>query len=197
MNSNDDTMQYLIITELQKLYQGKNREKFNPVSDYFICLTHNAHFYLNVQPQGYFKEKKKDPNDETKLIEVSKYDKNNFFWITNGKFHRIMSEKEDLTTHYEILWMELKSLYESDLLNSMLNSMRRIIETYTKFNKINPQKFYKDKEEQQKLFNVNSHSIDDLSAELVGKTKEETLNLFLQLFIDNDAEAHFNSYWKK
>lgn len=197
MNSNDDTMQYLIITELQKLYQGKTREKFNPVRDYFICLTHNAHFYLNVQPQGYFKEKKKDPNDETKLIEVSKYDKNNFFWITNGKFHRIMSEKEDLTTHYEILWMELKSLYESDLLNSMLNSMRRIIETYTKFNKINPQKFYKDKEEQQKLFNVNSHSIDDLSAELVGKTKEETLDLFLQLFTDNDAEAHFNSYWKK
>lgn len=197
MNSNDDTMQYLIITEIQKLYQGKSREKFNPDRDYFICLTHNAHFYLNVQPQGYFKEKKLDPNDKTKLIEVSKYDKNNFYWLTNGKFHRIMSEKEDLNTHYDILWIELKSLYECDLLNSMLNSMRRIIETYTKFNKIHPQKFYKDKEEHQKLFNVNSHSIDDLSAELVGKTKEDLLNLFLQLFIDNDAEAHFNSYWKE
>lgn len=197
MNSNDDTMQYLIITEIQKLYQGKNRTKFNPDRDYFICLTHNAHFYLNVQPQGYFKEKKQDPNDKTKLIEVSKYDKNNFYWVSNGKFHRIMSEKEDLNTHYDVLWIELKSLYENDLINSMLNSMRRIIETYTKFNKINPQKFYKDKEEHQKLFNVNSHSIDDLSAELVGQTKEDLLNLFLQLFIDNDAKTHFDSYWKE
>ena len=108
-----------------------------------------------------------------------------------------MSEKEDLNTHYDVLWIELKSLYENDLINSMLNSMRRIIETYTKFNKINPQKFYKDKEEHQKLFNVNSHSIDDLSAELVGQTKEDLLNLFLQLFIDNDAKTHFDSYWKE
>ncbi|HCB4279990.1 TPA: AAA family ATPase, partial [Listeria monocytogenes] len=48
MNSNDDTMQYLIITELQKLYSGIDKNKFNHEKDYFLCLTHNVHFYLNV-----------------------------------------------------------------------------------------------------------------------------------------------------
>lgn len=51
VNSNDDTMQYLIITELIRLYQGnKNKgEKsftFNKDRDFFLCLTHNAHFFL-------------------------------------------------------------------------------------------------------------------------------------------------------
>src|SRR5699024_7377372 len=68
MNSNDDTMQYLMITELQKIYQGKEPAKFNPSRDYFLCLTHNVHFYLNIQPHGNFKDKN----------ELKKYDKNNF-----------------------------------------------------------------------------------------------------------------------
>lgn len=196
MNSNDDTMQYLIITEMQKLYQNKYNEKFNSSRDYFICLTHNAHFYLNIQPHGYFKEKKIDPNDSTKMIEVSKYTKNNFYRIINENFYKVTSEKEDLNTHYEYLWIELASLYESNLINSMLNTMRRIIETYTKFNNVNSQLFYKDKEEQQKIFNVNSHSIDDLSAELIGKTKKQLLDLFKQLFYENSAENHFDSHCK-
>lgn len=196
MNSNDDTMQYLIITEMQKLYQSKYNEKFNSNRDYFICLTHNAHFYLNIQPHGYFKEKKIDPNDSTKMIEVSKYTKNNFYRIINENFYKVTSEKEDLNTHYEYLWIELASLYESNLINSMLNTMRRIIETYTKFNNVNSQLFYKDKEEQQKIFNVNSHSIDDLSAELIGKTKKQLLELFKQLFYDNSAKNHFDSHCK-
>ncbi|SHH02649.1 Wobble nucleotide-excising tRNase [Anaerosphaera aminiphila DSM 21120] len=196
MNSNDDTMQYLIITELQKLYQGsKYRDKFNSDKDFFICLTHNAHFYINVQPHGYFKDKKID-KETNKVIEVSKYDKNNFYIIENRNFRKITSEKEDLNTHYEYLWMELEELYNRNLLNSMLNSMRRIIETYMNFNKIEQDSFYNGKEEYMKIFNVNSHSIDDLSAEMIGKTKEDLLAMFKQLFIDNDSENHFNTYWK-
>ena len=195
MNSNDDTMQYLIITEIQKLYQGRNKGRFNVNSDYFICMTHNAHFYLNVQPQGNMKIQKKNPdNPEGKLVEVSKYDKNTFCWIQNGKFERISSEKNDLNTHYEFLWMELGKLYENNMLNSMLNSMRRIIETYIHFNKIHPDQFYEDMDEHRKLFNVNSHAVDDLSAELIGKNKEEILQMFQEIFNNNNVKAHYDNY---
>lgn len=181
MNSNDDTMQYLIITEMQKLYTDKYRGKFNSKNDYFICLTHNVHFYLNVQPYG---------NNN------SKYDKINFYRLEKGKFKRITSHEEDFNTHYESLWIELSSLYENDLINSMLNSMRRIIETYIKFNKISLNKFYKDKEEYKKLFDVNSHSIDDHSMETIGKDKDTLIAMFKELFESNNAINHFETYWK-
>ncbi|MCL4575988.1 AAA family ATPase, partial [Fusobacterium nucleatum] len=46
MNSNDDTMQYLIIEELQKLM----KELFqNNKDNKFILMTHNVHFYINVK----------------------------------------------------------------------------------------------------------------------------------------------------
>lgn len=192
MNSNDDTMQYLIITEIQKLYTNKYISKFNSNKDYFLCLTHNAHFYLNVQPHGNFKEKKKVGD---KIIEISKYDKNHFYRLEGGEIKRITSQKDDFNTHYEFLWIELNTLYDNGLLNSMLNSMRRIIETYTKFNKINPIVFYTNKEEHQKLFNVNSHSIDDHSMEVIGKNKEELLIMFKDLFDSNNASEHFNTHW--
>lgn len=192
MNSNDDTMQYLIITEMQKLYNNKYPAKFNSEKDYFLCLTHNVHFYLNVQPHGNFKDIKVVSG---KKVEISKYDKNCFYRLETGKFKRITSQKDDFNTHYEFLWIELNALYKNDLINSMLNSMRRIIETYTKFNKINPVKFYKDKEEHQKLFNVNSHSIDDHSIEAIGKNKEEIVRMFKGLFDGNDAAEHFETHW--
>lgn len=193
MNSNDDSMQYLIITEIQKLYRNMYPKKFNTGKDYFVCLTHNAHFYLNIQPQGNFKERKlvKD-----KLVEISKYDKNYFYRLENGRIERITSYKDDFNTHYECLWIELQSLYENDLLNSMLNSMRRIIETYIKFNKMSPDKFYENKEEHKKLFDVNSHSIDDHSIEVIGKDKEELIAMFKLLFESNNAIEHFKMHWK-
>ena len=83
MSSNDDKMQYLIIWELQRLYQGKDRDKFNKDRDIMVILTHNIHFYLNVQPHGNFKDKK----DRTK------YDKNNFYRIDHHEFIKILSEK--------------------------------------------------------------------------------------------------------
>lgn len=192
MNSNDDTMQYLIITEIQKLYTNKYLDKLNLQKDYFVCLTHNAHFYLNVQPQGNFKEEKIINGKKKK---VSKYDKNQFYRIENRRFNHILSQKDDFNTHYESLWIELKELYTNNLLNSTLNSMRRIIETYTKFNKINPVKFYHKKEEHKKLFDVNSHSIDDLSMEMIGKSKSELLDMFKDLFESNDAIEHYKTHW--
>lgn len=187
MTSNDDTMQYLIITELQRLYRGIE-SIFDRNRDCFVCMTHNVHFYLNVQPQG----SRKDEHGRTK------YDKNNFFIIRNQTFFRVEKEEDDFKTHYEALWMELNDLYESGHMNSMLNSMRRIVETFIKFNKIHPDHFYKEKDEHRKMFDVHSHAaIDELSADAIGKTKEQLCEMFKNLFTENDFKDHFYTYWKQ
>ena len=186
MSSNDDKMQYLIIWELQRLYQGKDRDKFNEDRDIMVILTHNIHFYLNVQPHGNFKDK----NDRTK------YDKNNFYRIAHHEFIKILSEKDDFNTNYEAMWGEVKDLYECGHKLSMLNTMRRIIETFLKFNALNQEIFYKDNEQYLKLFNVNSHGIDDTTAVQYTETIDEMRALFYQIFKDNHYEEHFEHYWK-
>ena len=186
MSSNDDKMQYLIIWELQKLYQNKDRDKFDSNRDIMVVLTHNVHFYLNVQPHGYFK----DENGRTK------YDKNNFYRIDHHEFIKILNEKEDFKTGYEALWVELKDLYECGHELSMLNTMRRIIETFMKFNALKQDSFYQDNEQYLKLFNVNSHGIDDPSAVQYTESIDEMRDLFYQIFKDNHYEEHFKHYWK-
>lgn len=186
MSSNDDTMQYLIIWELQRLYQSKDRNKFDVNRDIMIILTHNVHFYLNVQPHGNFK----DDRGRTK------YDKFNFYRIEHREFIKITSEKEDFKTSYDALWIELKDLYECGHKLSMLNTMRRIIETFMKFNSFSQDIFYQENGQYLKLFNVNSHSIDDLYAVQFTESREEMRNLFYQIFKDNKCDAHFEYYWK-
>ncbi|HHF7037400.1 TPA: AAA family ATPase [Streptococcus mutans] len=185
MSSNDATMQYLITWELQRLYQSKDKTKYDVNKDIIVILTHNVHFYLNVQPHGSLKDDKGR----------TKYNKNNFYRIDNHQFVKINSEKEDFKTSYEALWVELKDLYDCGHINSMLNIMRRILETYMKFNSLNQTRFYHGNEQYLKLFNVNSHSIDDLSAESYSETKEEMRQLFYQIFKENGCEEHFKNYW--
>lgn len=163
MTSNDDTMQYLIITELKKLYTDKFITKFNSNKDCFVMLTHNAHFYLNTPPEGAFKD------DKGK----TKYHKNNFYHIQNKKIEHVLSVKDDFATSYAALWKELKALHDGDLRNSMLNSMRRIVQTYTMFHKIKQDEFYQNSEQYLKQFNVNSHdAVADIDAEAYTESAE-------------------------
>lgn len=177
MCSNDDGMQYLIMEELNKLI----KEDINK-NDKFILLTHNKHFYINAKYQ-------------------MKYDKDCaiHFQSINGKtvINKIDNKEKDFKTSYEALWDELKILYNYDQANAelLLNPIRRIIETYTKFNAVSLTKFYDKLSGAKKLFDVNSHSIDDLQAELNGKTKQEILDLFKQCFYSNNAEGHFDAHW--
>ena len=177
MSSNDDGMQYLIMTNLHILMNklGEN--------DKLIILTHNKHFYLNIKYGLSYKK-------------YSFY----HFQSAEGKtyINKITREEEDFSTSYESLWEELKFLYnckeaKADLL---LNPMRRIIETYCNFNSIEQNDFYANLLAAKKLFNVNSHSIDDLEAELNGKEKNEILILFENCFKNNNAEKHYNSHWE-
>lgn len=186
MTSNDDTMQYLIITELKKLYTNKFITKFNSNKDCFVMLTHNAHFYLNTPPEGAYK----DDNGKTK------YHKNNFYHIQNKKFEHVLSVKDDFATSYAALWKELKALHDGDLRNSMLNSMRRIVQTYTMFHKIKQDEFYQNSEQYLKQFNVNSHdAVGDIDAEAYTESAEQMKIIFKQLFEDNKVGEHFDAYW--
>ena len=182
MSSNDDGMQYLIMEEITALKKRLNSD------DLFVLLTHNKHFYINVS----YEQKRED-----------KYKKNNFFHLQSinnlTKIIDIVDYNKDFSTSYESLWKELQVLY--DYVDAspelLLNPIRRIIETYLKFNVINPRIFYKNGNGAKKLFDVNSHSIDDLDAELNGKSKEELINLLKECFIRNNAESHFDAHWTK
>lgn len=172
MNSNDDNMQYLIMEEIQNL------RKIIKLEDFVIVLTHNKHFYINV-----------------------KYGigNNQNYWIeSNGKETTIknISGKEDFQTSYGALWKELEFLYLNNGASEgmLLNPIRRIIETYTKFNAIDHKEFVSHVEGALKLFNVNSHSIDDLEADLSGKTKKDIILLLKRCFEENKAINHFKKY---
>ncbi|WP_424408454.1 AAA family ATPase [Pasteurella sp. PK-2025] len=177
MNSNDDTVQYLIIEELQKLKDKKIKN-----NERIVILTHNIHFYLNIKYGCSYKD-------------------NNFYhFVRDGKntiLNKIHKKEDDFDTSYSALWKELNILYgKYDISeNMLLNPIRRIIETYTKFNGISQNKFFQNVIGARKLFNVNSHSIDDLETDLNGKTKKEIIDLLQECFKQNDAIEHYNLFF--
>lgn len=177
MNSNDDTTQYLIISYLQELINNlsENQQLF--------ILTHNIHFYLNVRYDWW----RRAPS--TKLtLHLKKID-------GKSKILPIETKDKDLKTSYDALWTELRWLYQQDKPDFMLNPIRRIFETFSKFNNISLSVLFKNDAEAKKLFDVNSHSIDDLEADLNGKTKEDIIAKVRELFSNNNAQAHFEKYW--
>lgn len=182
MNSNDDTMQYMIIDELQNLMKKIQSD------DKMIILTHNNHFYLNVKYGRKYKDDKKGKAD--RFIR----------FLSNGTttaFKIITTENDDFKTNYEALWKDARYLNDDENASPemLLNPIRRIIETYTKFNMIDKTKFYENQSGAKKLFDVNSHSIDDFEADLNGKTKADIVLLLERCFKDNNSEEHFRKYW--
>ncbi len=190
MTSNDDTMQYLMISEIQRLYRELNSE------DFLVLLTHNCHFYLNVRLNTNAKYKVKGKEEH-----VSFYKKYGVFHLfSDGKrstIKKITNGKWDFKTNYETLWRELVFLYNSNEATSalMLNPCRKICETYCNFTKKDGNVFYKNNLSAKKLFDVNQHSIDDFEAEANGKTKNEIKTILKNLFVENGAEEHFFAHW--
>ncbi|WP_416334807.1 AAA family ATPase [Anaerococcus sp. DFU013_CI05] len=181
MTSNDDTMQYLIIEELNRVIKEDIRN-----NDRIIILTHNNHFYLNMKYKY--------------SLRINSYIDNNFIRLESDGYQsniRILNNKEeDFKTNYEALWQELIFIYECAPSESMLlNPIRRIIETFTKFNGINKTKMLGNVLGAEKLFNVNSHSIDDLEAELNGRTKNDIMKMMKECFEKEESTSHFHKYW--
>ena len=178
MNSNDDGMQYLIIEELQSLMKKIRRN-----NDYFVLLTHNKHFYINVKYSA-------------------KYNNNSFFRLESNGYKSIikpiLKEENDFKTSYDALWQELYYLYDCSEVpaDMLLNPIRRIIETFTNFNGLRKVDFLEKVTGSKKLFDVNSHSIDDLEAELNGKNKDEIMKMLFNLFKENNFIDHFKIHCK-
>lgn len=176
MNSNDDTKQYLIIEQLQNLMKTSKNNKF-------IILTHNTHFYLNLK-YGW------------------KYSTSRFIRLSQDKtmtyIQQINSKNEDFKTSYEVFWKELKFLYNAEEVTSgiMYNVIRRIIETYIKFNHIDEDKFFENNESFRKACNVNSHSIDDISHDLSVDEKRTIKKQFRLCFENINNIEHFESYFE-
>ena len=107
MNSNDDTAQYLIISELQNLLNSSDSQIF--------ILTHNAHFYINTRYQWW----RKDKQNKVTIRLIKRGNTSDVILINN--------EDSDIKTSYDGLWSEVKWLYEQDKPDYMLNPIRRIL----------------------------------------------------------------------
>lgn len=179
MTSNDDTCQYLIITELQNIINKTN-------DDQIFILTHNIHFYLNVR-FGWWKGASKPTYNKTTF----------YLYKTEGKtkVEKITNENNDLKNSYDELWNELKWLYDNHKPNLLLNPIRRIFETYCKFNNLNLTKLYESNPQARKYFNVNSHDIDDPGTDPNGKNEEDIMKEVADIFKSIGGEQHFKARW--
>lgn len=192
MNSNDDTMQYLITSEIENIvksiYLNKKDKNIEIKSkDKLILLTHNAHFYLNNL--GRLPGIDRDGG-------YSKYNIYKFMAI-DGKtiIKKIDKASEDIKSGYQTLWESVVSFYEHKKPDLMLNPIRRIIETFCSFCTISKNDFYKGSKELKKLLDVNSHGIEDLEADLNGKTEEQIKDLLSEAFECNGYKEHFDQLW--
>lgn len=117
VDSNDDASQYLIISELQEFMK-----KMSSPNEQAFILTHNMHFYTQLRPV-----KSKDYYEKSSVYKFVK---------TAGgtQVIEISRAVDDVTNIYENLWDELEFATTYKRINVMWNTMRRILETYNRFN---------------------------------------------------------------
>ena len=184
MNSNDDTVQYFILEELNKIMKKYNREDSSGI---FVLLTHNLFFY-----QGLIHDIINSRN-----LDVNPYEKSNFYKLVKVEdivdVYQINKKSDDFLNTYDGLWYELALLYSIDKPRMMLNPIRRIVETFIIFNGADD--FYKNSRDSKRLFNVNSHGTIEFDVDIVGLSKDDLIYKMKQLFIDNNYQAHFNKHW--
>lgn len=178
MTSNDDTSQYLIMSELKQLMMNMR------VQDQLFILTHNIHFYINVR-YGWWEKKLKNNRKTLHFRKTGVY----------TDIIPILTKDKDLKTGYDGLWEELKWLYNKKKPGYMLNPIRRILETFLKFEGITATDFYSDDEEARKYFDVNSHSLDELEADLNGKEEDAIIRQLRDIFERKGFLRHFISHW--
>lgn len=192
MNSNDDTMQYLIIDEINKIIKKVSKPR---LKDRFILLTHNVSFYLNAARDLKSNDRRKKHKDGSTVDPCKKH---NFyrFMTCDGKtsIQKLQKASEDFKNQYESLWHELYFLYSMEKPELMCNPIRRIIESYTDFTQ--KENFYKDNKDAKILFNANSHAVTDPMTDPLGITHDDVKVMLEHCFRNNGAQDHFSKYWK-
>ena len=164
-----------------------NLNKNETRSEKIVVLTHNISFYLNL----------------CRFSDDSGYQKNNVYHLEKSseymtRIRRISCRKEDSASAYEEDWKQLITLYNNESVDAgiMLNTMRKIIETYTSFIKINKYTFCKEVTGAMELFNANSHGHADLDASVNGFSKYEILKIFYKCFAAQySGRIHISRYW--
>lgn len=192
MTSNDDNCQYLMMGIIQKFYREQNHPQM-------FLLTHNNHFYLQATPSSKKYPTSNKPNTNQRYIRLLK---------TDGKSEVkvISNDSDNLKPIYEELWAELRYAYEHDKTIFMWNNMRRILETYNRFNyrRSSPADIeirFDGLEDKAlaialvKSLNVNSHVGYETDIDISGKTKEELKEMLRDIFLKLGAEDHFKCYW--
>lgn len=184
MNSNDDTFQYLIISEIEKLLytNSKNNNSNNINIEKLFVLTHNVHFYVNIT-----EHKEKETHISYHLNKI------------NGKTSlKKMTRKGDIKSRYDLLWEELKWLYDQDKPDLMFNPIRRILETYFNFNNLNfPQELMKNNFTLYEHLNVSSHFLDDELTNITPDSRDDIINSLGSLFKNCGGKEHFDNRWEK
>ncbi len=185
MNSNDDTVQYFMMDQLNKLIKNVKKDSSQ---DTFVLLTHNIFFYQGI---AYDIINNRDEDYQP-------YECNNFYKLIRINDEicviSIKEKSDDFLNVYDGLWYELAFLYHAGKPRMMLNPMRRIIETFIIFTGI--EGFYTNNQEAKRLLNVNSHGNVVFDVDITGKDCDDLINMMKSLFKNNNCEAHFNKKWK-
>ena len=179
VNSNDDTMQYMIMSEIKKLYEKDIFRKKGKI----IILSHNTHFFINIRPYGSARYGKR-------------YGSFNLITGLNEKTDivKITGAENDLKTNYDTLWINLVSSYLDNNPDNMFNNARRICGSFADFNKININDFYGDSD-LKKMLDVNSHEISGEEMRESGTTAIRLKQSIEQLFCKRGFKDHFKNHW--
>lgn len=179
VNSNDDTMQYMIMSEIKKLYEKDIFKKKSKI----IILSHNTHFFINVRPYGSARYGKR-------------YSSFNLITSLNEKTDviKITGVENDLKTNYDTLWINLVSSYLDNNPDNMFNNARRICGSFADFNKININDFYGDSDI-KKMLDANSHEISGEEMRESGSTAIRLKQSIEQLFCKKGFKDHFKNHW--
>ena len=185
LNSNDEVMQFLIADKLNSWIHGIKKIEDN--TDTVVVLTHNISFYLNIC--RFYKDEAYQENSVYHLEKASTY---------KTKIKHITCRREDCASAYEEDWNQLITLYNSSETNaeSLLNPIRKIVETYTSFIKVNKYTFCEAVPGAMLLLHTNSHGVEDLNASTNGFSKNELLKIFYACFaVQDSGKVHIKRYW--
>lgn len=201
VTSNDDQSMFLIITLIQNLlFQTKNINADGNRKLQIIVLTHNSSFYINLK-------------DWTRNPYTKKNHSFHLFATPHGSvIKKISSKKEDIINNYDELWKEAKFSFDANQKQTLWNQIRRILETYIKFNNYSENLEHtvrdhiisaEDTEKKLialqlvKIAHVNSHSIDDLMQDLSPWSKEQIRDAFKFVMNILGGGEHFDAHWNE
>lgn len=190
---------FLIVTLIQNLlFRAKEINVQGSQKLQIFVFTHNSSFYINL------KEWTKDPYTK----------KNRSFHLSAGPIssviEQIKNKNEDIINNYDELWREAQFSYKQDQKQALWNQIRRILETYVKFNNRTAslenavrKKIITAEDTEKKLIalqlvkiaHANSHSIDELMQDLSPWSKEQIRDAFKFVMESLGGQEYFEAHW--